>query len=408
MITYIQALQIIKDTASTMRPETERIALADAVGRVCAEDVAAGLDIQPFDNSAMDGFAVRLVEFPATVAPVRLKKVGVMGAGRVCEGAVLEDGCCWHVMTGAPLPAGTEAIVPIENTALDGDFVIFGEKPVAGQHIRYAGEDFKNGTRVLSAGDKVSAGHILPLATLGIADITVYKKPRVLFIPTGDEIVDDLRKDLRNGEIYNANKFYAFSFLTACDVDVTIHDTVRDDPEQFVAALHVAESEKYDIIVSSGAVSAGSFDFVREGLEKAGARILYHKIKLKPGKPNLFAELSSGALYFGLPGNPVATAVGLRFFVSEALRVSRKQKPELPVYARVMNAFSKKPDLHMVLKGKLEYWEDGSITVDILDGQESFRVSPFLSMDCWIYVPEDRDAIKSGEIVEVYPLLPGE
>lgn len=408
MITYIQALQIIKDTASRMRPETERIALADAVGRVCAEDVAAGLDIQPFDNSAMDGFAVRLVEFPATVAPVRLKKVGVMGAGRVCEGAVLEDGCCWHVMTGAPLPAGTEAIVPIENTALDGDFVIFGEKPVAGQHIRYAREDFKNGTRVLSAGDKVSAGHILPLATLGIADITVYKKPRVLFIPTGDEIVDDLRKDLRNGEIYNANKFYAFSFLTACDVDVTIHDTVRDDPEQFVAALHVAESEKYDIIVSSGAVSAGSFDFVREGLEKAGARILYHKIKLKPGKPNLFAELSSGALYFGLPGNPVATAVGLRFFVSEALRVSRKQKPELPVYARVMNAFSKKPDLHMVLKGKLEYWEDGSITVDILDGQESFRVSPFLSMDCWIYVPEDRDAIKSGEIVEVYPLLPGE
>lgn len=407
MITYIQALQIIKDSASRMRPETERIALADAVGRVCAEDVTAGLDIQPFDNSAMDGFAVRLAEFPSMATPVRLKKAGVMGAGRVCEGAVLEDGCCWHIMTGAPLPAGTEAIVPIENTALDGDFVIFGEKPAAGQHIRYVGEDFKKGARVLSAGDKVSAGHILPLATLGIADIVVYKKPRVLFISTGDEVVDDLRKDLRNGEIYNGNRFYALSFLTACGVDVTIHDTIRDDPEQFVAALRVAESEKYDIIVSSGAVSAGSFDFVREGLEKAGARVLYHKIKLKPGKPNLFAELASGALYFGLPGNPVATAVGLRFFVSEALRVSRKQKPELPVYARVMNAFSKKPGLHMVLKGKLEYWEDGSITVDILDGQESFRVSPFLSMDCWIYVPEDRGTVKSGDVVEVYPLLPG-
>lgn len=389
-----------------MKTETERIALADTVGRVCAEDVFAGLDVQPFDNSAMDGFAVRLAEFPAAATAVRLKKAGVMGAGRVCEGAVLEDGCCWHVMTGAPLPTGTEAIVPIENTALDGDFVVFNEKPAAGQHIRYAGEDFKKGARVLSAGDRVSVGHILPLATLGIADLVVYKKPRILFIPTGDEIVDDLRKDLRNGEIYNANRFYAFSFLTACGVEVTIHDTIRDDPERFVAALRMAEREKYDAIVSSGAVSAGSFDFVREGLEKSGARILYHKIKLKPGKPNLLAELSSGALYFGLPGNPVATAVGLRFFVTEALRVSRKQKPEPPVYARVMNGFSKKPGLYMVLKGKLEYWEDGSITVDILDGQESFRVSPFLSMDCWIHVAEDKGAIKSGEVVEISPLLP--
>jgi molybdopterin molybdotransferase len=264
MITYSQALQIIKDSASRMKTETERIALADTVGRVCAEDVFAGLDVQPFDNSAMDGFAVRLAEFPAAATAVRLKKAGVMGAGRVCEGAVLEDGCCWHVMTGASLPTGAEAIVPIENTALDGDFVVFNEKPAAGQHIRYAGEDFKKGARILSAGDKVSVEHILPLATLGIADLVVYKKPRVLFIPTGDEVVDELKKDLRNGEIYNANRFYAYSFLTACGVDVTIHDTVRDDPEQFVAALRTAENEKYNVIVSSGAVSAGSFDFVRE------------------------------------------------------------------------------------------------------------------------------------------------
>lgn len=407
MITYMQALQIIKDSASRMKTETERIALADAVGRVCAEGVSAGIDVQPFDNSAMDGFAVRLAEFPVTATTVRLKKAGVMGAGRVCDDAVLEDGCCWHVMTGALLPTGTEAIVPIENAELDGDFVVFRGGPVAGQHIRYAGEDFKKGARVLSVGDKLSVEHILPLATLGIADLVVYKKPRVLFIPTGDEVVDDLRKDLRNGEIYNGNRFYALSFLTACGVDVVIHDTIRDDPEQFFTALRAAENEKYDIIVSSGAVSAGSFDFVREGLERSGAHILYHKIKLKPGKPNLFAKLSSGTLYFGLPGNPVATAVGLRFFVTEALRVSRKQKQELPVYARVMNGFSKSPGLHRVLKAKLEYWEDGSITVDILDGQESFRVSPFLALDCWIHVPEDRDAIKSGGVVEAYPLLPG-
>lgn len=407
MITFSQALQIIKDSASSMSLQTERVALSDAVGRVCAENLHAGLDIQPFHNSAMDGYAVRLAEFTDTMPPVRLKKAGVTGAGRGCEGAVLDEKCCWHVMTGAPLPAGTDSIVPIESTATDGEFVIFNVKPVANQHIRYAGEDFKKGSRLLSAGDKVTVERILPLATLGISHLVVYKKPRVLLLTTGDEIVDDLQKDLRNGEIYNGNRFYAASFLTACGADVTIRDTIRDDPERFSSALRSAEAEKYDIIISSGAVSAGSYDFVKEGLEKAGARILYHKIKLKPGKPNLFAELASGALYFGLPGNPVATAVGLRFFVAEAFRVSTKQKPELPVYARVMNAFPVKQGLHMVLKGKLEYWEDGSITVDILDGQESFRVSPFLSMDCWIHVPEDRGTIKSGGVVEVYPLQPG-
>jgi molybdopterin molybdotransferase len=407
MITYMQALQIIRDTASRMRLETERIALADAVGRVCAQDVCAGFDVQPFDNAAMDGFAVRLASFTAGAPAARLKKAGVIAAGMTRAQAVVVEGCCWHVMTGAPLPAGTEAVVPVESTAPDGDFVVFSENPAAGQHIRYAGEDFRRGAPVLVGGEKICAAHILPLATLGIAELVVYRKPRVLFIPTGDEVVDDLRKELRDGEIYNANRYYASAFLAACGAQVTVHDTVRDDPARFAAALQDAETGKYDIVVSCGAVSAGSFDFVREGLEKSGARILYHKIRLKPGKPNLLAELPSGAVYFGLPGNPAATAVGLRFFVAEALRVSTNQKPEPPVYARMMNAFSKKPGLHMTLKGRLEYWEDGSITVDILDGQESFRVSPFLSMDCWIQVPEDRATVKSGEVVEVYPLLPG-
>lgn len=406
MLTYNNALQIVRETALSKLLDTEKVPLAEAVGRVCAGDLTAGLDIQPFDNSAMDGFAVRLKDVAAATdsAPVRLKKAGVAGAGAVAGDNVLEDGTCWHVMTGAVLPAGTEAIIPVENAVIEGDFVSFNAKPADGQHIRYAGEDFKKGAPLMFRGERISVARIMPLAALGVAEILVFKKSKILLIPTGTEIVDDLNAPLQTGQIYNSNKFYAVAFLTACGADVTVHDTIRDDVDSFMAALRAGHEGGYDMIVSSGAVSAGSFDFVRAGLEKAGADILFHKIKLKPGKPNLLAKLPSGALYFGLPGNPVATTAGLRFFVAEALRVMQMQKPESPVYARAMNGFSKKPGLHMILKGKTEHWEDGSVTVDILDGQESFKVSPFLSMDCWVHVPEERENIKSGDVVEIYPL----
>lgn len=408
MISYYDAIETIQGITLLKKLNTEKIRLADAVDRVCADDLISRLNIQPFDNSAMDGFAVNVADLTAasSVNPITLRKAGIIAAGQDTDGIILDNGACWHVMTGAPLPAGTQAIVPVENVTFEDDSVSFEEKPAMGQHIRRAGEDFKKGESILVPGERITAAHIMPLATLGISTITVFKKPKILFIPTGTELIDDLSATLVNGQIYNSNKFYAAAFLEKCGVAITLHDVIRDDPQDFEKALMRANAEQYDIIVSSGAVSAGTFDFVKEGLEKSGAKILYHKLKLKPGKPNLLATLPSGALYFGLPGNPVATAVGLRFFVREALRLLNKQKPERPLYARAANGFSKKSGLHLILKGRLEYLDDGSVTVDILDGQESFRVSPFLSMDCWVHVPEYLETVKSGDLVKTYPLLP--
>lgn len=407
MISYKDALRIIREATLAKELATAQISLADSVDRICAENIVAGLDIQPFDNSAMDGFAVRMNDLSSAsdTSPIRLKKNGIIAAGQDTNGIAIEKGTCWHVMTGAPLPAGTQSIVPIENVSIESDTITFKEAPVMGQHIRYAGEDFKKGESLLFQGEKITASHIMPLATAGIPAMTVFRKPKILFIPTGTEIIDDLSAPLSNGRIYNSNKFYAAAFLQKCGAEITLHDIIRDDPGHFEKALMKANEEPYDMVISSGAVSAGTFDFVKEGLEKSGANILYHKIKLKPGKPNLLATLPSGALYFGLPGNPVATTVGLRFLAGEALRLLNKQKPERPLYARAVNGFSKKSGLHMILKGRLEYREDGSVAVDILDGQESFRVSPFLNMNCWIHVPEEQETVKSGDVVETYPLF---
>jgi molybdopterin molybdotransferase len=408
MISYSQALQVIQDAALAGKLASEVVPLEATVGRTSAKSLSAPLDIQPFDNSAMDGFAVRLVDLANACVenPVTLRKAGVLGAGQLTEASFVEAGTCWHIMTGAILPQGAEAVIPIENVVIEAGMVTFHTAAVAGQNIRRRGEDFTNGAAVLSAGDKIMPAHIMPLATLGVGEVEVFKRPRVLFIPTGMEIIADLSSTLAPGQIYDSNRFYAISFLRACGAEVVVADVVKDDVAHFLQMLAEAQKKNYDLIISSGAVSAGSFDFVAEGLKKHGAKVLYHKISLKPGKPNLLAVLPGGGLYFGLPGNPVATAVGLRFFVKEALRVLNRQKPEQPVYAHVMNGFKSKKGMHMVLKGLLEYWEDGSVTVDILDGQESFKVSPFLKMNCWIHVNESAEALKSGDIVEAYPLMP--
>lgn len=408
MISFEDAQKIIWDQVSTYRLDTELIALNHAAGRVCAEDIQAPITIQPFDNSAMDGFAVRRcdLEMASEDNPVTLEKDGIIAAGDPITEDVLKAGKCFHIMTGAFVPKSVDAIVPIENVDVQGSKVIFNAIPTDMANIRRAGEDFQQGDKILKSGDTLGTSHILPLATLGISRLRVFKKPKAAFMATGRELVDDLSASLKSGQIYNSNRPYALSILNALGCDVLSCDTVQDDVGVFCKKLESLMNGKCDIIISSGAVSAGEFDFVKEGLERIGAEIIFHKVKLKPGKPNLFARLPNGTFYFGLPGNPVASAVGLRFFIVSALRAMMGQEQEKPLHARAMTKFLKKPGMHMILKGKSESWEDGTRSVDILDGQASFMVSPFIKMDCWVHVPEVVEAIKPGEVVEFYPLLP--
>ena len=408
MISFETAQKIIRERTSAYRLDTEVIALHGAAGRVCAEEVLAPLAMQPFDNSAMDGFAVRIcdLEEASENSPVVLEKSGVIAAGDPVPEEALRAGKCIHIMTGASVPKGANAVVPIENVDVQDSKITFKSVPEPMANIRRAGEDFQKGDEILKTGDALGVTHILPLATLGISQLRVFKKPKVAFMATGREIVDDLSTPLESGQIYNSNRPYALAMLEALGCDVLPCETVRDDLDSFCKKMENLMSENCDIIISSGAVSAGEFDFVKEGLEKIGAEIVFHKVKLKPGKPNLFAILPNGAFYFGLPGNPVASAVGLRFFIVSALRAMMRQETEKPLHAHAMTKFSKKSGLHMILKGKSESWEDGTRSVDILDGQASFMVSPFLEMNCWVYVPEALETIKPGDVVEFYPLLP--
>ena len=239
MISFETAQKIIRERASKYRLDTEVIALLGAAGRVCAEDVRAPLTIQPFDNSAMDGFAVRIcdLEGASESTSVILEKTGVIAAGDLVPEEAIMAGKCIHIMTGAPVPKDTDAVVPIENVDVQDSKVTFKSVPKPMANIRCAGEDFQKGDEILKAGDSLGVTHILPLATLGISRLRVFKKPKVAFMATGREIVDDLSATLESGQIYNSNRPYALAMLDALGCDVLPCETVRDDLDVFCKNL---------------------------------------------------------------------------------------------------------------------------------------------------------------------------
>ncbi|MBL8686439.1 MAG: molybdopterin molybdotransferase MoeA [Alphaproteobacteria bacterium] len=406
MISFTQAQQKIQEIASSKVLGAEKVSLEHAVFRILAEDIFVPFDVPTFDNAAMDGFAVYCTDLAAATSefPISLPKAGIVAAKNYNKLPVLNRGTCLQVMTGAPVPIGTEAVIPVEDVLNAEKHIIYKSLPAIGAHIRLKGQDFSKGNCFLTRGTKISKAHIMVLATLGCAEVTVFKKPNVLFISTGAEIVDDMASPLNLGQIYNSNHHYARVLLEDWGC-IYHHQPLREDKmASYVNMLQDSDKAGYDLVLSSGAVSAGAYDFVQEGLKKIGATILYHKIKLKPGKPNLFAVLPSGGLYFGLPGNPVSTAVGLHFLVGLAFTIITGQQRPPKFYARLTRHIEKKQPLHLILKGQYRQLQDGTMTVDILDGQESFMVHPFVNMNCWVFIDEQKRSLHKDEVVEFYPL----
>ncbi len=398
MIGYAEALGIIRREASGIRPVTEIVDLPSLKGRVCADDITSPLSVPPFDNAAMDGFALQAVD-----AAKELKIKAHVVAGDVVGGVKILSGECCEIMTGASVPHGVDSIIPVEQAKRDGNVVSFLSAARAGDHIRKAGSDFTMGETVIKAGDLLGTQHVLPLASLGIGKVKVYSKPKVAFIPTGREIVGFGRK-LEEGQIYNSNLPYAQAFLAEAGAEDFPQEIIADDPAQFQSTIRKLMNEDICLILSSGAVSAGSHDFIRSSLEEMGATILFHKVAIKPGKPILFARLPNGALYFGLPGNPVSTAVGLRFFVQPFLSALMHQPLEQSVSARAKTPLSRKPGLRLFLKANISVSPEGVLEVTLLDGQESYKTAPFLAMNGWAVIPEDRQVVDINDIIEVFPL----
>ena len=408
LISYAEALDIIREQVPQIGLKTDKLNLEDALGCVLAQDVKSPLANQPFDNSAMDGVALKKVDIENVTEnnPVSLDLIGEIAAGQSGRELKVGTGQCAEIMTGAPIPDGADTVIPVERLKKNGNNIYITLPAEKGANIRRAGEDVSNGEKIISIGTRIEAKHILPLSTVGVSTLNVYKKPLVALISTGSEIVSDLTATLQPGQIYNSNQPYLKAALPCFGADTIELGTVMDRREDYVSRIEDALDAGVDLILSTGAVSAGEYDFVPQVLADMGADIFFHKAAIRPGKPIIFAKLKkNGPFFLGLPGNPVSAAAGLRFFGNPILRQFQGLPPKSPRYAKLINSYSKrKADFTFFLKAHCSISDEGEYKVEILPGQESFKVKPFVNMTAWAYGESGVEHLENGTIIPTYPL----
>ncbi|MFI5362687.1 MAG: gephyrin-like molybdotransferase Glp [Elusimicrobiota bacterium] len=401
MLRHADALALVRGAArSRGRLEEETVPLAQALGRACARALSSREALPPFDNSAMDGYALAAAK--SAPVPARLPVLGTILAGDSPRCAV-ESGGAWRIMTGAPLPAGCDAVVPVERTRpLDaGTAVEILGAVEPGDYVRGAGRDFAAGAEVCPAGTRLGARHLLALAAVGAARVPVRRRPRVALIATGKELVSP-ENELKPGQIRDATSTYLPAAAALLGADFDHLGTIADDASDFRAVMEkVLRGNYYDVVVSTGAVSMGEADFIPSSLESLGADIVFHKTATRPGRPILFARFPKGPLFFGLPGNPISTVVGWRFLVEPCLRELLGRPHEAPVRSTLSAAFEKPEGLRCFFKARRA--PDGSS--EILPAQASFQIHSLLSADHWAVLPEDAVHMRPGDEIEAYPLM---
>lgn len=369
----------------------EELPLAAAHGRVLAEDVRAAHDVPPFANSAMDGFAVR------AGASGRLRIAGESRAGAPAREAV-RPGQAIRISTGAALPAGAEAVVPIERVALDGETVVLAAPgPAAGENVRGAGEDLRAGATVLPGGTRLGAAELGVAAGAGRATVRCARRPRVAIVATGDELVPP-GAPLGPGQVHDSNALALAALVQDAGGEVALSLRARDDRAATVAALHQALAAG-DLVLVSGGVSVGPHDHVRPALEALGVQERFWRVALRPGKPTWFGA-RGGTLVLGLPGNPVSALVTFVLFARPALHALQGAPPPPRRSVELAEALPRHPARDEAVRVRL----GGDGRARATGPQGSHVLSSMLGADGLAMVPRGDGTLPPGAVVELEPL----
>ena len=378
----------------------EKVALRSALSRVLAETIISPINVPAYTNSAMDGYAVRAADLPGADGIAELTVIGTAWAGAPFDGTV-EPGTAVRIMTGAVLPPGADCVVMQERAEREGDKVRIEPGNKAGQNIRQAGEDLATGAPVLEAGRLLTPADLGVLASLGIAEVRVWRRLQVAFFSTGDEL-RSIGERLAEGQIYDSNRYSLYGMLTRLGVDTIDMGVVRDRQEELRQAFRTAAANA-DAVITSGGVSVGEADFVKDILTSLG-EVNFWKIAMKPGRPMAFGKIGN-AVFFGLPGNPVSVMVTFYEFVQSALKRMMGQKETAVVTVKVPCAtrLKKRPGRVEFQRGMLERLPDGGFVVHGVGDQGSGILSTMNRANCFIVLPEDCGNVEAGRLVDVQP-----
>jgi molybdopterin molybdotransferase len=375
----------------------ESVAIRSALDRHLASAVVSHIDVPSHTNSAMDGYAVRAADI-ATSGDTRLNMVGSALAGHPFQGMV-RHGECVHITTGAVLPNGCDSVVIKEEVEVQGKTVHVHGVIRAGSNIRLAGEDVARGSEVFTAGHKLRPADIGVLASLGIPEVKVKRPVRVAFFSTGDEL-RSIGMPLKDGEVYDSNRYTLYSMLAKMGCQVIDMGVIADDPAKLRRAFSEA-GEIADVIITSGGVSVGDADYVKMVLNELG-QIRFWKINMKPGRPLAFGKLGK-AVFFGLPGNPVAVMVTFYQFVRPALRRLLGEHDIQGIRYRAMSTvpLKKSPGRTEFLRGMMTSNAHGELLVTPTGPQGSGMLSSMARANCFIVLPESQGPVDAGAWVQV-------
>ena len=393
MISVNEAIAILLSHASTLQPQ--KVALPDALQCTLAQDICANTDIPPFDQSAMDGYAFRFGDWDRQTP---LSIGGEIPAGE----AMLHDlppHTAIRIFTGAPIPNGADTVVMQEKVALldNGQQLLISDDLLTqGSNIRPRGSQIQQGSIALQNGQRLTAGAIGYLAMLGIAELWIHPRPRITLLITGNELTNP-GFPLKHGQVYECNSFSLTAALQEIHLQPQAVYKAEDDQQQ-IATLIQEAAHQSDMIILTGGVSVGNYDFVPRSLAACGAQTLFHKVKQKPGKPLYFGKINN-TLVFGLPGNPAAVLTGFYRYILPAIHRMMHRPPASDALTyRLAGDYPKKPGLTLLLKGKILNKDE----VLPLSNQLSYLMDSFTQADCLIELEETKANYQKGDEVTVH------
>ena len=401
----VKARQFIKQFLNPVE-ECESVELRSSLGRVLAADILSPSNVPNYDNSAMDGYAFRAADIQKD-GSTQLTIIGTALAGQSFAEKVRQNECV-RIMTGGMMPSGSDTVIMQEKIRVDGDTITFTEAPKQAMNVRYAGEDLKLGQTVLAAGHLMRAADLGLIASLGIGNISVYRKLKVAFFSTGDELAS-VDQTLKTGQVYDSNRYTLHGMLSRIGVDIIDMGAIPDNPELLENTLLNA-AQQADVVITSGGVSVGEADYMKLLLAKHG-QVMFWKIAMKPGRPLAYGKIQGDngkhAHYFGLPGNPVAVMVTFYQFVREALLIlmGQPQPNALPMFkVECTQAIRKLTGRTEFQRGILFVADDGTWKVKPTGAQGSAMLSSMSLANCFIVLDEHIGNLDAGATVQVQVL----
>ena len=395
---------ISKLNNNSLKIGSEIVSIKDALNRISSKEVIAKSDYPADDNTAFDGFAVNSKETKNTFQKFKILKTIAAGDNPYIK--KVPKLSCIEVMTGAIIKKPFDTIIPIEDIEFfpskqNAKYIIIKKKIKKSEFIRPKGSDYKKGNKIIRKGELINPAHILSLKTLGIDKVLVKKKVNIVFYPSGNELSD--KKNIPSWKIRNSNTIYLNSLIRSLPVNFTVQKILRDkDQKLFKKQISKQLKSKTDILITSGAVSKGKFDFIPSVINQFKLKNHFKGVAIRPGKPIMFAKFNNNKCFFGLPGNPISSVACFRFFVIPLLFKSLGLKAEKPIFAKLKNKFSKKKKFTRFVKGKLTFDKKGFVQFEVFEGQESYKIEPFVKSNAWGVFKDGVSVFNKGNLIDVY------